>query len=160
MATEEADGGSKRSTALTDSQVRELTAAFNTIDRNGDGQIQQNELRHLMRSLGDFSDRDIIEMMSKADIDGNGQIDLQEFLNVNAAATKTGSSVERLSVVFDSFDCDKDGFIQADELFKMMKQIGEKGITLKDCQEIIAAVDKNGDGMVDFEDFQIMMEGA
>ena len=59
-------------------QEAELRAAFDVFDKDGNGTISAEELRQLMKSIGeDLSDKDIDEMIREADKDGNGEIDCQ-----------------------------------------------------------------------------------
>ena len=93
----------------------------------------------------------------QADVNGDGEIDLEEFMHMITAAEAEDSSNRTLLAVFEVFDRDRDGFISADELLTFMRKLGEKSITLNDCREIIHSVDKNGNGKVDFDDFVTMM---
>lgn len=59
----------------------DLRVAFNDLDRNGDGQLSVSELKRALRALGDrHSDRDIDELVHKADTDGDGQVSFEEFV--------------------------------------------------------------------------------
>lgn len=54
----------------------ELRAAFEVFDRDGSGTISAEEMRHVMRSIGEeLTDAEIEEMIKEADTDGNGSID-------------------------------------------------------------------------------------
>jgi Ca2+-binding EF-hand superfamily protein len=54
----------------------EMRAAFQVFDRDGSGTISAEELRNVMKSLGEaLSDDEIDEMLKEADADGNGTID-------------------------------------------------------------------------------------
>ena len=54
----------------------ELRQAFSVFDVDKSGTISPDELRRVMRSIGEnFSDDEISEMMRQADKDGNGSID-------------------------------------------------------------------------------------
>ena len=56
----------------------ELKAAFDVFDKDGNGTISSDELRHLMKSIGeDLTDADIDEMIKEADKDGDGNIDCE-----------------------------------------------------------------------------------
>lgn len=71
----------------TDASVSDVTgeddlrAAFADLDRNHDGQLSVGELKRAMRALGDHhSDKDIDALVHKADQDGDGQVNFEEFV--------------------------------------------------------------------------------
>ncbi|KLU81384.1 hypothetical protein MAPG_00474 [Magnaporthiopsis poae ATCC 64411] len=67
-------------------EQRELLQAFKVFDQDGSGSISPEELRQALRQLGDFySDEEINDMISHADLDGNGSIDYQEFVQLMSA---------------------------------------------------------------------------
>jgi calmodulin len=58
----------------------ELIEAFKVFDRDGDGFISANELRHSMMNLGErLMDSEVDEMIHEGDIDGDGKINFDEF---------------------------------------------------------------------------------
>ncbi|KAM3338338.1 putative calcium-binding protein CML35 [Capsicum galapagoense] len=85
------------------------------------------------------------------DKSGDGWVTLEEF-DVQSAG---GGDMKD---AFDFFDEDHDGKITAEELFNVFRMMGDEGCTLEECKDMIASVDKNGDGFVCFEDFCLMME--
>ena len=61
----------------------ELQEAFRLFDKDSNGLISAEELRHVMKNLGEnLTDGDIGEMMREADTDGDGQINYDEFVKV------------------------------------------------------------------------------
>merc|ERR1719246_163490 len=66
----------------TDSE-EELKEAFKVFDRDGNGLISAAELRHIMTNLGEkLTDEEVDEMIREADIDGDGQINYEEFVKM------------------------------------------------------------------------------
>ncbi|KAF4120171.1 calmodulin [Geosmithia morbida] len=64
---------------------KELREAFRVFDRDGTGTISRDELRAVMKSLGeDLTEAEIDEMLNLADKDGNGSIDYAEFAEIMA----------------------------------------------------------------------------
>jgi len=58
-------------------------AAFKVFDKNGNGFITADELRHIMTNIGDsLNDEEIEEMIKEADGDGDGQINYEEFAKI------------------------------------------------------------------------------
>ena len=69
----------------TDSE-EELKEAFRVFDKDGNGFISAAELRHIMTNLGEkLTDEEVDEMIREADIDGDGQINYEEFVKVMMA---------------------------------------------------------------------------
>lgn len=69
----------------TDSE-EELIEAFKVFDRDGNGLISAAELRHVMTNLGEkLTDEEVDEMIREADIDGDGQINYEEFVGMMLA---------------------------------------------------------------------------
>merc|ERR1712083_629578 len=60
----------------------ELLEAFHVINRDGNDCISAAELRHIMTNLGEtLTDEEVDEMIREADVDGDGQINYEEFAN-------------------------------------------------------------------------------
>ncbi|CAE8709385.1 unnamed protein product [Polarella glacialis] len=61
----------------------ELIEAFKVFDRDGNGFISAAELRHVMTNLGEkLTDEEVDEMIREADVDGDGQINYEEFVKM------------------------------------------------------------------------------
>ncbi|MEQ4717470.1 EF-hand domain-containing protein [Nonomuraea sp. B19D2] len=56
------------------------------------------------------------------------------------------------AITFDLIDADNDGRISAVELVRLMEVIGQP-ITLEAAQEGVLKLDKDGDGLIDKEEF-------
>ncbi|XP_037503725.1 calmodulin-A-like [Rhipicephalus sanguineus] len=68
----------KTHTADTEEEIRE---AFRVFDRDGNGFITATELRDVMTTLGEkLTDEEVDAMIREADMDGDGQINYEEFV--------------------------------------------------------------------------------
>ncbi|CAF2188504.1 unnamed protein product [Brassica napus] len=69
----------------TDSE-EELKEAFRVFDKDQNGFISAAELRHVMTNLGEkLTDEEVEEMVREADVDGDGQINYEEFVKIMMA---------------------------------------------------------------------------
>ncbi|KAI3459435.1 hypothetical protein Pfo_016098 [Paulownia fortunei] len=61
----------------------ELKEAFKVFDKDQNGYISANELRHVMINLGEkLTDEEVEQMISEADLDGDGQVNYDEFVKM------------------------------------------------------------------------------
>ncbi|KAI3824067.1 hypothetical protein L1987_05514 [Smallanthus sonchifolius] len=62
---------------------------------------------------------------------------------------------------FDVFDENKDGYIDARELQRVLSALGLTGkVDMDDCKKMIRVFDENNDGRIDFDEFVKFMEGT
>merc|ERR1712212_907482 len=72
---------SRMSCGLSEEQKDQFERLFYSFDTDKDGQITTAELNTVMKSLGlDSTEDDLKAMIARMDKDGNGHIDLDEFL--------------------------------------------------------------------------------
>ncbi|KAI8336718.1 calmodulin [Chlamydoabsidia padenii] len=63
--------------------VQELREAFQVFDKDGNNYISSDELRQVMISVGErLSEQELDEMIREADVDGDGQINYEEFVKM------------------------------------------------------------------------------
>ncbi|XP_062503825.1 uncharacterized protein LOC134180645 [Corticium candelabrum] len=62
---------------------KELREAFKEFDKDGNGVITPDELRSVMKSMGEkLTDSELDEMIKKADKSGDGKVDYEEFVKL------------------------------------------------------------------------------
>ena len=67
---------------LTDAQRAEFEALFRKYDLDGDGHLTANELRAVFADRGEeLDDSQLAGMVAALDDDGNGTVELSEFLS-------------------------------------------------------------------------------
>lgn len=70
-------------------------------------------------------------------------------------------SEDEMRATFDVFDENKDGFIDAYELQRLLCALGlREGSELESCRRMIRAVDEDGDDKIDFNEFIKFMESS
>jgi calmodulin len=74
-------------------QKKEYTQAFEVFDKNKDGMISRQELKTIMRSLGQNpTEDDIEEMLLNVDRDKDGQISYDEFMKIISQQIKASGN--------------------------------------------------------------------
>ena len=94
--------------------------------------------------------------MKTIDQDQSGQISIEEFLRatVNYENLVTENNLKN---AFDYFDKDHNGFLTPDEIRDVLG-LGEEDESSKIVvDEIIKDVDLNGDGIISYDEFKLMM---
>ncbi|XP_064610593.1 neo-calmodulin-like [Liolophura sinensis] len=140
------------------SQIQELREAFRLFDKDGDGSITTGELGTVMRNLGQYPSSDELEqMLTEIDIDGDGTFSFEEFVQVMAnmgglSENTEENEEEELRQAFKVFDKSGCGYICASDLRAVLQCMGED-LTEEEIDEMIAEVDIDGDGRIDFEEF-------
>ena len=133
---------------------------FNQIDINDDGKISKDELYNELKDRLNIKDlkKEIDIIFRNLDMDGNGYIEYEEF--IRAAVNKEFFvSDEVIEFAFKFFDKDNSGDITYDEIKEVFKDSmikkSKEDISLK---KIINEVDKNGDGVISYEEFVLAMK--
>ncbi|XP_037948978.1 uncharacterized protein LOC119680298 [Teleopsis dalmanni] len=158
---------------LTREQIADFKRAYMKYDKDRDGKITMKELGGLLKFLGKQpNDSKLRQMFEQTDLDRNGTIDFSEFLNLMSRQLKkpdgseskepkkdnrlTPDQIAEFKEIFHMFDKDGDGHISPIELGIVMRSVG---IYRNEDQlrKMIDEVDIDGDGVVDFTEFLMLM---
>eukprot|EP00163_Fabomonas_tropica_P029285 TRINITY_DN622_c0_g1_i1.p1 TRINITY_DN622_c0_g1~~TRINITY_DN622_c0_g1_i1.p1 ORF type:complete len:164 (-),score=67.66 TRINITY_DN622_c0_g1_i1:228-719(-) len=143
---------------FTEEQMAEFHTAFNLFDKDGDGTISQDELKHVLKTLGQNpSKKEVMAMMKEIDVDRSGSIDFPEFVNMMAKKMGNVDESRLIEDAFKVFDKDGDGILQRSELRKVMENLGE-AVTEKQLERMVREADFDGDGEISKEDFIKIMK--
>ena len=118
--------------------------------QNKDGNLSLEEAADAMDLLGQKVTKEDIK---GADIDGNGNLDLAEFIKL-MKMTRTA-----FKEAFESIDKNKDGKISLEELKEVVeKQARTNGMKVaeREVKNMFIEADLNEDGEVDFKEFLMM----
>jgi calmodulin len=142
---------------IPESRLKEFRDAFELFDKDKDGTITAKELANVMKSLNqDPTEQELNEMIAEVDIDGNGQIDFEEFVCLMNRRSKETDTEEEVINAFKVFDKDGQGLISSTELHHIMTTLGDK-LTEEEVGEMIREADIDGDGYINYEEFVRMM---
>ena len=154
---------------MTESQIEHVREVFALFDRDGGGTISWKELRAAFKSMGqDYTKQQVKDLVREIDEDGNGEIDIDEFCVLMAPslvalaedeAATPGLTIEQqkqIQAAFEHYDTDGSGEVDERELCAAMKELGTN-ISADDCKAMILAVDEDGSGTIDINEFTVMM---
>ncbi|KAG5062998.1 hypothetical protein JHK85_004181 [Glycine max] len=133
----------------------EMKQVFDKFDSNKDGKISQQEYKATMKALGmGDSVHEVPNIFRVVDLNGDGFINFKEFME----AQSKGGGVRMMDIqsAFRTFDKNGDGRISAEEVKEMLGKLGER-CSIEDSRRMVRAVDTDGDGMVDMDEFTTMM---
>jgi len=134
-----------------------LTTVFRKFDAHGNGSVSGAELGNLMRSVGMFpTDDEVEDLLQHMDTDGEGGIELDEFLAHMADQIELRKKVDPehdFKEAFQVFDKDGNGHVDSDELRRVLVECGRMKLTEEEADEFIGLVDADGDGMLDYSEF-------
>ena len=133
-----------------------LYVLFNQIDDDGSGQIDFDELKNFFISNGiDIDESEIIRLMKQVDSDGDMLMDFHEFYQIFSAVKSFDDLVtkSRLHVIFNQIDTDGSGELEFDEIKQLFK-LEKIEISDKELKSMMAKIDENNDGVIDFEEFE------
>jgi calcium-dependent protein kinase len=130
--------------------IEALEKSFDKIDSNHDGKVTINELQTALKSLDSAEVKQaetLQQLLETADVDGDGALSLKE-LTMAAANRRLLAKEERLWKLFSQLDADGSGTVSAVELKAQLGSV--------DADDMIAEIDEDGDGQVNYEEFLVM----
>ncbi|CAL0312234.1 unnamed protein product [Lupinus luteus] len=103
---------------------------------------------------------EVIVIMEKLGINVDEDEDgIEEFGEEIDQVLEKEPSLEEVKEAFNVFDENKDGFIEAKELQRVLRILGLEN-NLMQCQRMINVVDQNGDGQIDQNEFEKLIENS
>ncbi|KAK3771291.1 hypothetical protein RRG08_024370 [Elysia crispata] len=131
--------------------VSEWEEAFKLADKDGSGTLEINELRELLKEGNcNMPDSQIADVFVYFDgPKGDKRITMEEF---NKGMRNLEMFIGKLRQLFDKFDTDKSGFLDKNELRKVMEFSGHK-FTDSEINDILKGADSSGDGKISFDEF-------
>ncbi|XVF12210.1 hypothetical protein REPUB_Repub08aG0095300 [Reevesia pubescens] len=148
----------KETSSVCPENMDQLQKVFNQFDANKDGKISVLELGDVLKAMGSsYTKEELERVMDDIDTDKDGFINLSEFYSLCRSSSDAVAAASELRDAFDLYDKDKNGLISANELHLVLNRLGMT-CSVGDCVRMIKSVDSDGDGNVNFEEFQKMMK--
>eukprot|EP00245_Coleochaete_scutata_P008905 TRINITY_DN2815_c0_g1_i1.p1 TRINITY_DN2815_c0_g1~~TRINITY_DN2815_c0_g1_i1.p1 ORF type:complete len:761 (-),score=182.52 TRINITY_DN2815_c0_g1_i1:1178-3460(-) len=145
--------------SLSNEEILGLRELFRSFDKNNTGNISLEELRKGLAQRGcHLSDAESDQLLASADLDQDGAINYTEFVAATLHMSKLQKE-DRIYAAFQHFDKDNSGFITADEIAHSLQ---EHNISVDRAMlySIIADIDKDFDGRINYDEFAAMMRST
>ena len=135
---------------------------FLALDINGDGDIQTSEMEAMLMEEKiklRMSVKEIKNLLKELDKDGDGTIDVQEFLDKVGSGSKRDvihkALVKRSGIrkAFEKYDSDGNGYITIDEFRKVVEDKYGSKLTSKEIKKLMKDADTNSDGKIGYDEF-------
>ncbi|KAG8089314.1 hypothetical protein GUJ93_ZPchr0011g27156 [Zizania palustris] len=146
------------------------SSVFAAFDKDGDGKVSASELRGCMAAaLGeDVSEEEAAAILAMADTNGDGELDQEEFLRLADELTMQEPEEEEeklrcLREAFEMYAADEEAttmtVITPASLRRMLGRLGTspQQLGMEDCRAMICRFDLDGDGVLSFHEFRVMM---
>ncbi|CAA7397839.1 unnamed protein product [Spirodela intermedia] len=150
------DGRANEITETPQSPLENYVRVFRYFDQNGDGKVSPSELRNCMRKVGEeLSEKDAEAVVGSTDSDGDGLLGYADFVSLVAVGREEEEDGD-LREVFSMYEMKGEGCITAESLRRMLRRLGDYK-TVDECKVMIRRYDLDGDGVLSFEEFKVMM---
>lgn len=148
--------------------VEELKATFKRWDTDGSGSITKDELFAIFKSLDPtFSATELDDMMAEADVNKDGKIDVNEFIDWCTGGAGGEMSipmgelwVEKLELCRQDALCTYSGWsFKVKKHFDQMKErLSSEAFTTNAVSMFMGGQDQNNDGLITFEEAYDLIE--
>jgi calcium-binding protein CML len=141
--------------------VMEASSVFDAFDKDGDGKVSASELRcGLGSTLGeDVSEEDAAALLAAVDANGDGLLDQEEFSRLAGGAHEEDDLIKGrcLMEAFGMYASSSSTMITPASLRRTLSRLGSHELGVEECRAMICRFDLDGDGVLSFDEFRVMM---
>lgn len=148
---------------MADSEKEQMMRkAFQMFDQGKTGFIESSKIATILNTLGHtFDDDELQALCEENDPEGTGKLNFDAFSEIAGHFLEEEDAEamqEELREAFRLYDREGNGYITTGTLREILKALDDK-LTPEDLDGIIAEIDTDGSGTVDFDEFMEMMTG-
>ncbi|XP_060922456.1 calcium-binding protein 2 [Limanda limanda] len=147
---------------LAQAELDELQEAFKEFDYDQDGYLNYKDVAECMRTMGYMpTEMELLEIVQQIKMRMGGLMDFEDFTELMGprmmGETADMLGLKELKSAFLQFDLDGDGKINQDEMKEAVKTLLGEKLKKGELEEILKELDINSDGIIDFEEFMMML---
>ncbi|KAF3424573.1 hypothetical protein E2986_11292 [Frieseomelitta varia] len=139
-----------------------MRKAFQMFDTTKSGFIDTLKISTILNTMGQlFDDSDLNALIAENDPEGIGKVNFDGFCRIAGRFLEEEDAEamqEELKEAFRLYDREGNGYITTATLKEILAALDDK-LTSADLDGIIAEIDTDGSGTVDFDEFMEMMTG-
>ncbi|KAJ8712288.1 hypothetical protein PYW07_005130 [Mythimna separata] len=145
-----------------DQKMAMLRKAFQMFDTTKSGYIDVLKISTILNTMGQlFDDSELQALIDENDPDKAGKINFDGFCNIASHFLEEEDAEamqQELKEAFRLYDREGNGYITTSTLKEILGALDDK-LSSSDLDGIIAEIDTDGSGTVDFDEFMEMMTG-
>ncbi|CRL01817.1 CLUMA_CG015033, isoform A [Clunio marinus] len=144
---------------LDEEQVQMLRRAFSMFDSSKSGKIEKEKVRTILNTLGHtYDDSDLDALLEAEDTEGRGTLTFDEFCRVAVHFSDEDDEAlqKELKEAFRLYDKEGNGYIPTSSLREILAALDDQ-LTSDQLNEMIAEIDTDSSGTVDFDEFTEFM---
>uniref|UniRef100_A0A7S3CXG6 EF-hand domain-containing protein n=2 Tax=Palpitomonas bilix TaxID=652834 RepID=A0A7S3CXG6_9EUKA len=107
------------------------------------------------------SQEELDAMIKEIDIDGNGSIEFDEFVQVMSRKVQPSYTPEEVKSAFKVFETPgehhQSGYVSLTALEKALTTYGTEKLSAEDAQELLSQIDVDANGLVNYVEYVNMM---
>ena len=139
-----------------------LRKAFQMFDTTKSGYIDVLKISTILNTMGQlFDDSELQALIDENDPENSGKINFDGFCNIASHFLEEEDAEamqQELKEAFRLYDREGNGYITTSTLKEILAALDDK-LSSSDLHGIIAEIDTDGSGTVDFDEFMEMMTG-
>ncbi|XP_063365593.1 troponin C [Cydia amplana] len=145
-----------------DQKMAMLRKAFQMFDTTKSGYIDVLKISTILNTMGQlFDDSELQALIVENDPENSGKINFDGFCNIASHFLEEEDAEamqQELKEAFRLYDREGNGYITTSTLKEILAALDDK-LSNSDLDGIIAEIDTDGSGTVDFDEFMEMMTG-
>ncbi|ESL10083.1 calmodulin [Trypanosoma rangeli SC58] len=149
--------------SISQKEVEEFREMFDLVDTDHSGRITSGELRKLMETLRlRPTEEELEQLFLDADAnDSNNVINFEEFVALMSKRVQSDYTPEQLRNAFKLFETEDmpSGYVSTEVLEHALVSYGTEKLTHDEATRLLAAVDPEGTGRINYLEFVSMVSG-